>query len=243
MAQPPIVDYYPLRTQLSPDLAKDQVIHNLSIWLAASLKELLETKHLYQKVSTDPAALLAQTTQRLGPLLGERQQFELWARSQILSVPAILMREERPWTTNSAILPIPLLLLNVKLCCQRCDRREAFSPVWHSTFPNDGTMFRGSTQIFLIGYQCQSCQGTAESLLVRRSGWELQLHGRSPIEQVEIPRFMPKTEYNLFRDSVIAFNSGKTLAALFYLRSFIEQFARRLTGKTGKVAGDEVMKA
>ena len=33
------------------------------------------------------------------------------------------------------------------------------------------------------------------------------------------------------------------LAALFYLRIFIEQFARRVTGKTGKVTGDKIMDA
>lgn len=41
--------------------------------------------------------------------------------------------------------------------------------------------------------------------------------------------------------AVIAFNSGKILAALFYLRTFIEQFARRVTGLTGKVTGDEIL--
>lgn len=90
---------------------------------------------------------------------------------------------------------------------------------------------------------CQSCQRTTAAFLVRRNGWDLELHGRSPIEELEIPKYIPKLEYSLFRDSVIAFNSGKVLAALFYLRAFIEQFARRLTGKTGRITGDEVMTA
>jgi hypothetical protein len=36
-------------------------------------------------------------------------------------------------------------------------------------------------------------------------------------------------------------HGGKILAALFYLRTFIEQFARRVTGTTGKETGDVIM--
>ncbi len=36
-------------------------------------------------------------------------------------------------------------------------------------------------------------------------------------------------------------HGGKTLAALFYLRTFIEQFARRITGTQGKETGDVIM--
>ena len=98
-------------------------------------------------------------------------------------------------------------------------------------------------QLLWLVYQCQSCKGEPEGFLVRRAGWDFHLHGRSPIEGIEVPPYIPKAEYNLFRDSLVAFNSGKVLAALFYLRSFIEQFARRVTGKAGKVTGDEIMNA
>jgi len=39
---------------------------------------------------------------------------------------------------------------------------------------------------------------------------------------------------------VIAHNTGKTLAGLFYLRTFIEQFARRKTAAKGRLAGDQI---
>jgi len=92
-------------------------------------------------------------------------------------------------------------------------------------------------------YQCQRCFGKPEGFLVRRELWILGLHGRSPIELVEVPAYIPKAESWLHRDAVIAFNSGKILAGLFYLRTFIEQFARRVTGLTGRVTGDEIMDA
>ena len=61
------------------------------------------------------------------------------------------------------------------------------------------------------------------------------------MEEIQLPSFVPKPERHLYRDAVIAFNAGKTLAALFYLRSFIEQFARRIIGEGGKRTGDEIM--
>ena len=45
----------------------------------------------------------------------------------------------------------------------------------------------------------------------------------------ELPNFIPKRSQVLPR-AVIAENAGKRLAAVFYLRCFIEQVARRQTG-------------
>jgi hypothetical protein len=79
---------------------------------------------------------------------------------------------------------------------------------------------------------------------VKREGTDLFLEGRSPIEHVELPKFIPKDDLKWFRDAVIAFQTGKVLAALFYLRTFIEQFARRKTNTLGdKKTGDEIMSA
>jgi hypothetical protein len=60
------------------------------------------------------------------------------------------------------------------------------------------------------------------------------------MERVEVPSYIPRIESKFYRDAVIAFNSGKTLAGLFYLRTFIEQFGRRITGIAGKATGDEI---
>src|SRR5215831_1172996 len=58
----------------------------------------------------------------------------------------------------------------------------------------------------------------------------MQKPARSPIEYVELPPFIPKQEQKWFRDAIITFQSGKILAGLFYLQTFVEQFARRKTG-------------
>lgn len=58
-----------------------------------------------------------------------------------------------------------------------------------------------------------------------------------------LPAFVPKKERPFYRDAVSAWQAGKVLAALFYLRTFIGQFARRVTGLQGPKTGDEIMAA
>jgi hypothetical protein len=70
------------------------------------------------------------------------------------------------------------------------------------------------------------------------------LRDRSQREHVEVPAYIPKDEKKWFRDAIIAFQSGKVLAALFYLRTFLEQFARRKTNlQNDRKTGDEIMAA
>ena len=64
-----------------------------------------------------------------------------------------------------------------------------------------------------------------------------------PNEHVDVPKYIPKQERDHFRDALIAVHGGKPLAGLFYLRMFMELFARRATGETGKCYGDELMEA
>jgi len=98
-------------------------------------------------------------------------------------------------------------------------------------------------QLFTLVYQCQRCLGKPEAFLLRRDNWTFYLEGRSPIERVEVPNFVPEKEEHYYSDAVVAFNTGKALAALFYLRTFVEQFARRITSKTGRATGEEILDA
>ncbi len=61
------------------------------------------------------------------------------------------------------------------------------------------------------------------------------------MEMADVPDTLPEPEVAFFRDAVIAHQSGRTLAGLFYLRTFIEQFARRVTGESGRRLGQEIM--
>src|SRR4030042_4379170 len=68
--------------------------------------------------------------------------------------------------------------------------------------------------------------------MIRRKGLKLNLEGRSPIEHVAVPKVIPKKQDKYYSDAIIAHNSGQTLAGLFLLRTFIEQYIRNLYNRS-----------
>jgi hypothetical protein len=62
------------------------------------------------------------------------------------------------------------------------------------------------------------------------------LSGRAPIEHVLVPNVIPKNAAGFFKDALIAYQSGQTLAALFLLRTLIEQWLK-LEGYEGENLG------
>ncbi len=74
---------------------------------------------------------------------------------------------------------------------------------------------------------CQSCSSSKpEAFMVKRSGLKLTLVGRSPMEQVVTPKVFPKDQAKFISDATIANNAGQTLAGIFLLRTFIEQYVK-----------------
>jgi hypothetical protein len=57
---------------------------------------------------------------------------------------------------------------------------------------------------------------------------KLRLVGRDPIEVLPVPKVLPKDVSKFYSDAQIAHHAGQTLAGLFLLRVFIEQFWRTL---------------
>jgi hypothetical protein len=220
----------------------------------AELKRLLEEKHLYQKFTLDPAPQAAKlSTQIAHPhvkskylawVLSEfpKEKFSLFIH-QIRQVPRAGITQ--PLHALWIILPHPSLYCNSK----GCKRRETFTPVWHTELSESLTatitpkqiVLPDGFQMFTLVYQCQRCLGAPEAFLVRRDKWTFSLEGRSPMERVEVPKFIPDKEKHYYSDAIVAFNTGKVLAALFYLRTFVEQFARRVTEITGKATGDKIL--
>lgn len=154
-----------------------------------------------------------------------------------------------------------LVVTNVKLFCAKCGCKEAFRPIWVEDVTNQIRLlhyqqkvavsrpvstlsFWASFQHIVLVFQCQRCEGKPVVFLLKRDSTDLYLEGRSPIEHVEIHPSLPKKEGKWFRDAVVAHQSGKTLAGLFYLRTFIEQFGRKMTGMLNdKKTGDEILSA
>lgn len=151
--------------------------------------------------------------------------------------------------------------------CESCDQRLPFnvtsvvdvlhvpsvqiSPASMMTAKQERQMIEAvvahhAEQAFVITMLCQRCKKIPEVFLVRRPGvypLKIQLCGRQPMEHIEVPAALPKPEAILFRRALISYNSGFYLAALSYLRAFIEQFARRVTGIADRKTGEEILSA
>lgn len=232
-------------------------------FVAERLKNLLEEKHLYQKESIDPFELLKQLSEEKvieGVVLTPAFIEELKSKIKAFAYKGHQASDSPLVDAAEQILPC-LMTGNIKTYCRKCKRREPFKPIFYSEPTSEIikkfeqhkqlqvdtfklSFNRAVFQLFVLVFQCQGCQGTPEAFLIQRAGPILYLHGRSPIEMVETPSFLPEKEADWYSDAIVAFNSRKILAGLFYLRTFIEQFARRLTGTLNeKKTGVEIMEA
>jgi hypothetical protein len=230
----------------------ERIISVLNTEVAEKLQLLLETKHLYQKVAIDWDRVVAMLKQKMHSAWHE--DFVGYIR-HLPHIPFSPVTQLRGLDQPQGVLgrvPLVLLLKNVTMFCRECDRREAFRPILYKDLAVELRQLPASKlvrhlpladtfQDFVLVYQCQRCEGVPETFIVRRHDWILSLDGRSPMASVEAPPYIPKKEAYLFRDAIIAHGSGKTLAGLFYLRTFIEQFGRRITGISGKNTGDEIL--
>lgn len=139
---------------------------------------------------------------------------------------------------------VPFALPSINTFCSTCDARPPFNPIDEMSScvlePRNDL-----TQWYNLAYECQQCKGLPVRFLVRREGLKLRLCGRDPIEAVPAPKFLPKGQSKFYSDAQIAHNAGQTLAAIFLLRSFVEQFWRsvpevqRLIKGQPRATGDE----
>jgi hypothetical protein len=58
-----------------------------------------------------------------------------------------------------------------------------------------------------------------------------------------VPPYIPKSATDYYGKALVAFNTSHTLAALFYLRTLLEQYMRLESKTTGKATGDELADA
>jgi hypothetical protein len=230
--------------------SREEVLRSISREAGKKLKMLLEEKHIYQLVVMEVKPIILAWVAKAKPLGAVVQEDEFDKIHFTLGDRQVEFLERG---ISAAIPVMTLIIENPKLFCITCGEPEVFRPVWYQDVVNE--MRRPRTfasrqnaeaaadgfRLFYLTFQCQRCLGKPEGFIVRREGWKLALHGRSPMEFVDVPKHIPKEERGHFRDALIAVHGGKALAGLFYLRTFIDQFARRVTGETGRRSGDELM--
>jgi len=216
--------------------------------IATGFKELLEQKHLYQNltISFPPFDLIYKNITRIANI--EKIQPNATKECQLIYDSAIEFEWRVPSQTaagrrlpfydgnapDRTIAVIEFTPPTIKIFCSVCESLQPYNFIHGLDVSKD---FRGinllespiDVQIFLLAYECQSCKSFPEVFMVRREKMKLIQSGRTPMEQVEIPKFIPKAQRKFFSDAIVAFNSGQILAGKFLLRTFIEQYIRDFT--------------
>lgn len=216
----------------------------------SGMKELLEKKHLYQRISVkwpDPEVVELKGS-RAGRgyvdvdwiVFTEDSKTLPWVvandvfrRNYLLSNPAELI--------IASPIFIPIVPLTIKIYCHKCEEMDPFNIVdgldvfsdvqRYGHFTNIGG--RADQQIFVLKYQCQNCKTRPVVFLIQRDGLKISLTGREPMEMVLVPKFIPKEVEKYYSGAMIAYNSGQILPAKFMFRVFLEQYVRSLS-KTPK---------
>jgi len=220
-----------------------------------AFQKLFNTKHLYQSVEVDFEAairdraieMLRLRNRSLPPSPGIGIELGPKKRSTIEEVRQELFAEldALDWWCGSTLPGNPhgricFSLLPVKTLCSSCDDVTAFN-LWAQDEQSVRTITLGrkSQQVFTFTLQCQGCRSQVIVFMVRRTGRKILLVGRSEFEEVKVPSHIPKEHKGFYSQALVAFHCGQFLAALFILRTLIEQHMRAVTGQTD-LRGDEL---
>jgi hypothetical protein len=235
--------------------------------VSQAFKALLSEKHLYQSVAVDTGFLdtiaehnhksaeIEASRPRLGGggprKVGSVEQFRAGLNPYLQTAwfptnaaPLVQTGTDILYQNNPEVQKYPLP--TIKATCSHCDERGPFNPIGALV---ETAKLSPTNQWISLSYQCQNCKGEPIRFLVRRTGTKLTLSGRDPFETVEIPKFIPKQHAGNFRNALIANHAGQTLAGIFLMRVFVEQFWKSvpevaaLVNDKPRPTGDELAEA
>ncbi|HET7153146.1 MAG TPA: hypothetical protein VFJ29_05215, partial [Candidatus Kapabacteria bacterium] len=215
--------------------------------------KLLETKHLYQHIDIDPLPLsgclqeafaeIEENKKYTGPnslIYVFSKEYSEWKEKhgdegKIFSVPWVGDTEWSlpPHMNNKPLIDsINFQLEGVTVYCSKCKQSMTFHLKHGKQFTYGLEYYRKGeidsvVQDFILALECQKCRNTPETFLIRRKNLRLTLCGRVPMESVPVDKDIPESAAEYIPDAVVAFQSGKILAGLFYYRVFVEQFLRK----------------
>lgn len=219
----------------------DQFSESFTESINLSIQKLLNSKHLYQSVEVifpDKEYLYKLLMPGIkvyskAPSSDDRNIFN---RFYDLAIKAPWQIVDRNWEIGSPYTGIQNCLANFSISplrirshCKVCKNDEPYNFVRGFEILNENIEDDFRAQVFSLAFECQGCKGVPEVFLVRREGNKLTLSGRSPIEQVIVPSYLPKEQSKYISDAIVANNSGQTLSGIFQLRTFIEQYVRSIS--------------
>lgn len=254
----------------------EQFAPGVKLLIEKAFQTLLEKKHLYQSVEIQMADLsefIEHLVQRRldiennQPMTSSshmarmtfkskeeiRDEYEKQTEGYLRRLPYFMPHEGNPNMLDTPHTPpmksIVFRVPTVRTSCRnpKCGGLWPHNPCPASSFLIPTSDSRTDLhQIFLLRYQCQNCKKDPVTFLVKREGLKLTLCGRSPMEEIETPHFIPKQVVGFYRGAVLAFNCNAYLPALFMLRTTIEQHMRLAISagdKNKKMSGDELADA
>jgi hypothetical protein len=218
--------------------------------ITPQLRHLLEQNHLYQNLKIQLPTedqIITEMINKSGALPENHKMPLLHVNAFIhiydwLLIPGEVTFDQQAKNDYKIMVSMPETL---ECYCNGCNKLSAHNLAFVSELPtqpgNNQNRSVARKQVWVTVFVCQLCKQNSTSFLIskkvaqQKSGQndqsfiiKLQIAGRSPVENIDIPVYIPKDEKRqiLFRDSCIAFNSNQTLAAISLLRIFLEQFIR-----------------
>ena len=196
-------------------------------YLGQFIRNFLETKHLYQSDSIDPQECLTAIMENIQPIDRRVQESHLKDSFRKYWTPR-LRESTGQLKTEDRTLPIGDFVFEIqpiRVVCSRCRSIEPLNPDdTHIQFQNGFQLLPKHDrteiiQVLVLSFVCQRCKGNPEVFLVTRYNWKVTLTGRSPMEHIAVPKYIPESVRNYLSSAIVAYQSGYTLAGLFYLGS------------------------
>ena len=207
-----------------------------SLAVAATFKRLIEESHLYQSVRVDPQQIIAECTAELTP---DSAGSVTHIVNQCLGLRWVVLDPASAVKTagmakQGLLVPVD----GAKLFCDECESPTAtnltsVAQMTRTLIPMTASM-NPTHEAFALNFQCQGCRTSHVTVLVARTENKLTLCGRAPIEQVVVPKVIPRRVRSFYTGATVARNSGQVLAANFLLRTLIEQFVRPFEPDSGE---------
>ena len=184
---------------MSPSQGYEQIRRVVGQHIAETIKTLLEKKHLYRSLEVaSPQAAIGSVVMEVQPAVenGRKIREELALEADALILTRWNLVDPRgSWSALNDECTV--IIPHIKTFCLECDRVEPFNCVAATDYLVSKAPLAsyhtgsGIVQNFVLSFWCQGCKRIPEVFIVRRVGSKLTLCGRSPMEHVDVPKYLP----------------------------------------------------
>lgn len=206
------------------------------------MKELLESKGLYQNARIDDAVFA-----KVPSLIAEFRKRPIMPHSRGEGDDHRPMRGlgGQPVGTPQDEMEVGFYLPNITTECIRCSKPTTFLSMSFSERSGWGLypiLGEETEQVYTLYYRCAQCRSVFVAFQVLRKGFRFQLTGRSVPFRPAIAKEWPKEIRKIVEDAHVAASEGDVPAAYYHLRTAIEFFIKKELGipNVTKIDGTEL---